>query len=277
MKPFLHKANCAFETNPDPQFFYESPHHMEAMSRLRFISQDRGINLGVITGEIGSGKTLLCKMLAKNIDYSTRIVYIPSSNISFEAILHSLIYQLTGVHKVNEYQMDRYLLLNDFQKIVNEQIINTGSHLIIILDECQMISADCLENLKCLTNSLSGQPGLSIILCGQPELNQTLKLCPTVAQRVGLMYFLPYLSEEHVGPYIHYRLSKINKVLDIEDAAIEIIYRYSKGCPREINKICKIAFEHIIHNDKSRLSAVTLEMVIEDLTKQRMSMSALKF
>ena len=133
------------------------------------------------------------------------------------------------------------------------------------------------RKLKCLTNSLSGQPGLSIILCGQPELNQTLKLCPTVAQRVGLMYFLPYLSEEHVGPYIHYRLSKINKILEIEDTAIEIIYRYSKGCPREINKICKIAFEHVIHNDKTRLTAVTLEMVIEDLTKQRMSMSALKF
>ena len=269
----LQKHNSAFETDPDPLFFYESPQHLEALSRLLFISQDRGINFGVITGQIGSGKTLVCKTLAKNLDYSSRMVYIPSSNISFEAIIDSIIFQLSGTQKAIEFQMNRYLLLNEFQRILNEQIINTGSHLIIILDECQMISPECLENLKCLTNSTTNNSGLSIILCGQPEFNNTLKSCPTVAQRVGLMYFIPYLQEEHVAPYIKHRLRQINKSMEIDENSLKRIHQFSKGCPREINKICKIAFEHIIQNKGESFSEELIELVINDIREQSLCLS----
>lgn len=266
------KSNCAFETDPDPNYFYESAQHSEAISRLQYISNDRGINIGVLTGEIGSGKTLLCKLLAQTISYSSRIVYIPSSNISYEAILDTIIYQLSGVHKAVELDMNRYLLHNEFEQVLNDYIISTGSHLIIILDECQMISVECLKNLKCLTNSNQDSSSVSLIFCGQPEFNQTLNQCPTVAQRVGLMYFLPYLKENDIAPYIEFRLKKINQEAKIHQHAVAMIYRFSRGCPREVNKICKIAYEYMELDQALCFSPELIERVISDIQAQKSCM-----
>lgn len=272
-----HKINCAFETDPDPNFFFESTQHAEAMSRLQFISQDKGINIGVLTGEIGSGKTLLCKLLARSVNYTSRIVYIPSSNISYEAILDTIIYQLSGVRKASELQMDRYLLHNEFEKILNDYIISTGSHLIVILDECQMISTECLKNLKCLTNSNQSHSSVSLIFCGQPEFNQTLNQCPTVAQRVGLMYYLPYLQEVDIAPYIEHRLNQIGRQSEIHPQAISILYRFSRGCPREVNKICKIAFEHMELENDLCFTDELIEMIISDIQEQKLCMPVQAF
>ncbi|WDE98543.1 AAA family ATPase [Lentisphaera profundi] len=277
MKPFMHKKNCAFETDPTPSCFFESPQHAEAISRLQYICTDRGINIGVITGKIGSGKTLLCKTLGQMIDYSYKLVYIPSSNISFEAILDTIIFQLSGVHKTIELKMDRYLLLSEFEKIMHETIIATGRHLIIMLDECQMISVDCLRNLKCLTNSTQNSSGVSLILCGQPEFNQTLMQCPTVAQRVGLMYFLPYLEADQIESYIRFRMNKINKEVSIDQESVDMIYGFSLGCPREINKVCKIAFEHVDEQDAVHFSHDTISLVINDIQQQKLCLSMPSF
>jgi len=271
------KLNCAFETDPDPNFFFESAQHAEAMSRLQFISQDKGINIGVLTGEIGSGKTLLCKLLARSVNYTSRIVYIPSSNISYEAILDTIIYQLSGVRKASELQMDRYLLHNEFEKILNDYIITTGSHLIIVLDECQMISTECLKNLKCLTNSNESHSSVSLIFCGQPEFNQTLNQCPTVAQRVGLMYYLPYLQEVDIAPYIEHRLNQIGRKSEIHPQAISMLYRFSRGCPREVNKICKIAFEHMELENEPCFSNELIDMIISDIQQQKLCMPVQAF
>ncbi|HAQ69920.1 MAG TPA: hypothetical protein DCR48_02990 [Flavobacteriales bacterium] len=271
------KLNCAFETDPDPNFFFESTQHAEAMSRLQFISQDKGINIGVLTGEIGSGKTLLCKLLARSVNYTSRIVYIPSSNISYEAILDTIIYQLSGVRKASELQMDRYLLHNEFEKILNDYIITTGSHLIIVLDECQMISTECLKNLKCLTNSNESHSSVSLIFCGQPEFNQTLNQCPTVAQRVGLMYYLPYLQEVDIAPYIEHRLNQIGRKSEIHPQAISMLYRFSRGCPREVNKICKIAFEHMELENEPCFSNELIDMIISDIQQQKLCMPVQAF
>ncbi|MDD7987231.1 AAA family ATPase [Lentisphaera marina] len=272
MNLIQNKINCAFETDPDPNFFYESSQHSEAISRLLYISSDRGVNIGVLTGEIGSGKTLLCKLYARSVGYSSRIVYIPSSNIPYEAILDTIIYQLSGVRKAKECNMDRYLLHNEYEKILNDYISSTGSHLIIILDECQMISTECLKNLKCLTNTQGQSSKVSLIFCGQPEFNQTLNQCPTVAQRVGLMYFLPYLKEEDIAPYISLRLNQIGKKSIIDDNAIGMIYRFSRGCPRDINKICKIAFEYMDKVETLNFSSQLIEMVINDIQQQKLCM-----
>ena len=225
-------------------------------------------------GTVSAGKTLLCKTLSKKLrhdKYAT--VYIPTVNIPFEALIDCCIHQITGSHAPLEHQGNRYLLMMEFNKVLEEHLIRSGRHLVVILDECQMLTQECLENLKCLTNSTSIGSPLTLILCGQPEFNVLLNNSPTVNQRVGLMYFLPYLSRQEIKPYIAYRLSKIGKKLILDDNALEIIFEFSKGCPREINKVCKLAYEQVESSQEVHFSVDTFSLIIDDIMEQRQLMT----
>jgi type II secretory pathway predicted ATPase ExeA len=263
-----------FEAGANPAIFYESEFHEEALARLLYITADQGMNIGVITGKIGSGKTLLCKKLCNELSHDKyATVYIPTANIPYEALIDCCLYQITGNHATAECQGNRYLLMMAFNKALEEHLLRTGRHLVIVLDECQMLNQECLENLKCLTNSSGICSPLTLILCGQPEFNALLNNSPTVNQRVGLMYFLPYLNLGEIESYISFRLRGIGKKLDLDSEALELIYEFSNGCPREINKVCKLAYQQVIQGEMVCFTEAVFKLIIDDIYEQRHMMT----
>mgnify|MGYP000243905196 CR=1 FL=1 len=143
-------------------------------------------------------------------------------------------------------------------------------HLIVLVDEAQQLGLDTLEQLKALTNIASERQNfLTLILIGQPELRERLARLPQVEQRVSLRFHLGALTETETGDYVRHRLKAAGLVGEppVDPAAVTLLHRASRGIPREINRLCKLALEHVVSHHGSRLDAAALHVVVADLRR----------
>ncbi len=235
-----------FEGTRNTKFFFVSTEHGEALSRLRYMAEDRNMGIGVLTGEIGCGKTLTRTVMEKLLDSSQfKIVSLESSDLPLSHLLVEFIDQIAG-DALELVNLSKYELLFRFRKILWGKIASKGKHLVILLDEAQQMQKETLDELKNLTNlSSEDENYLTIILLGQPELRDTLAEMPQVAQRVSLSFHLNFMRLDDVKGYVQHRLKAgghPNGKLFTKDA-LEFISKVSKGIPRNINRICNLALD----------------------------------
>lgn len=227
-----------FENVPDPRFFYPSAEHQEALLRLFYgVNSRKGAVM--LTGEVGCGKTVLSRTLIQDLPpdrYEVAVVANPSlAPIEF---LREILYQL-GQETTTESKVDLLHALND-QMVQN---LNGGKDTVVIIDEAQAIDdPDTLEELRLLLNfQLNDRFLLTLLMIGQPELGDRIARIQQLEQRIAIKYHLGPLKEEDVQSYIQTRLEKAGVTRSIfADEAIEVIYRTSRGIPREINNLCDI-------------------------------------
>lgn len=263
----MYKDFYKFKENPfsitaDPEFYFPSSHHDEAFAHLLYgIEQRKGII--VITGEIGTGKTTLCRALINRIDSDTKTALILNPNFSDVQLL-KLIVKDFGIKGNFKNKFDIIDTLNTF---LIEQATH-GYNVVLIIDEAQNLEIKQLEQIRLLSNlETEKQKLLQIILVGQPELCDVLKL-PSLRQlnqRIGVRYHIMPLEREEVHDYVRHRLQiatganhKRNGIA-FTDQAMDAIYQISLGTPRMINILCDRALlagytleshtidEHIIH------------------------------
>lgn len=222
-----------FNVTPDPRFIYFSRHHLEALSALLYgIESRRGFI--EITGEIGAGKTTLCRTLLKEIQGRAHSAFIFNPRLSEMEILQVIVEDL-GVVPNGRRRKDYFDSLNRFLL----QELEKGNNAVLIIDEAQNLSPRALEQIRLLSNlETTREKLLQIVLVGQPELRALLAR-PELAQlrqRITVRYHLPALSLEETGKYIAHRL----RVAGSEERlftpeAVERIYERSNGIPRLIN------------------------------------------
>lgn len=240
-KEFYHLRESPFNVTSDPDFFFSSAHHIEAFSHLFYgIEQRKGII--VITGEIGTGKTTLCRMLLNRLEKNVKTALI--LNPSFSAIqLLQIILKDLGIEGNFRNKFTLVNALNDFLL----QETSQGNNVVIIIDEAQNLSVRQLEQIRLLSNlETQKEKLLQIVLIGQPELAEKLKLSSLrqLNQRITVRYHIMPLSKEELREYIHHRLKiaqdpgNSNGRIQFTDPAIELIYERSKGTPRMINILC---------------------------------------
>lgn len=258
-----------FESNSETQFFYESEAHGEALARLIYLVSDRGMGMGAMTGEIGSGKTMILNVLSSRLrqDLYT-MIKIHTAHLPFERILMEINHQLRGAED-ETLNDDKYYLLKEFEKLMNEKIGAEGKHLILVLDEAQFLSEQCLEELKCLTNYNQQQPLLTVILSGQPELKPKLSALPQIFQRLGMFCHLNNLGQEDIKPYLQHRLKTagVDGTEIFDDGIIDPLFSFSGGCPRQINRVCKLAVDRACLMKKERVDTEMIQMIISDIEK----------
>jgi general secretion pathway protein A len=260
-----------FEAIADPGFFFESHAHGEALARLLYFAADRGMGLAALTGEIGAGKTITLNALKGKLRPDLYVtVEIKTANLGFEDILIHLNASLQGSVAATRHS-SRYELTLEFQRLMQEKVIRYGRHCLVMVDEAQMLAPDVLDGLRGLTNyNEPGQAALSIVLSGQPEMKSVLRALPQVYQRVGLFYHLDYLSRDEVLPYLQHRLLKAGatepEVFDGD--CLSPLFDFSRGCPRQINRICKLAVDRTCLLRESRIHAKLLQLIISDFEKQ---------
>jgi len=246
-----------------------------ALERLFYIVEDGDMHFGLLTGDIGCGKTITRLVFKKKLlGQSYELVDLENANLSFPFLLLEVLQCLGAADSFTERPIDPsalYYLLREFKQVLKNRIHAKGKRLLIMLDEAQQLDRQTLIELKNLTNiTLDGQCPVTIILIGQPDLRDLVKTLPQVDQRISLRYHLPPLRPQEIGDYVRHRLAVAgNPRPDIftSDAA-DSLHRITGGVPREINRVCKLALARACTLKSRMVDGAMLESIALDLRRQ---------
>ena len=240
---YWHFLDLPFKIFPSGDTYFPSSTHEEARARIFQAIRTRK-RIVLIAGKAGSGKTTLWQKIRgdlENYDISFSMGVVENPMGDFRDI----------VKEISDNMGLSFSSHNDSGEVLGAlkdklcDNVEKGSTNIWLIDECQAIKdGDIWERLRLLTNwSWNGSPVLTLFLLGQPEVVPIIREKEGFTQRIGAFYFLGSLSVEETGSYIEYHLKKVNADnpdIFTEDA-VQMIYRYSGGLPRNINHICDAA------------------------------------
>jgi putative secretion ATPase (PEP-CTERM system associated) len=226
-----------FLMTPDARMFYASSVHSRAHAHLVYgLAQREGFV--VITGEVGAGKTTLVERLCGELDPETYIIArIMTSQVSGEDLLR-LVADAFGVPSDGT----KAALLRDIIAALRAGDAAGRRHLLIV-DEAQGLPPSALEELRMLSNvTENGRAFLQIILIGQPQLRRTIASpdLDQLRQRVLASFHLGALSREETAAYVEHRMRAVgwDGIPAWEPGALDLVYRYTGGIPRRINRLC---------------------------------------
>jgi general secretion pathway protein A len=238
-----------FNITPDPRFLYLSPTHQEALQHLKYgVNQKKGFI--VLVGEVGCGKTTLCRRFLNEIDpekFDTALILNP--RVTETQMLKAILTEL-GETKLARSQND---LVAQMNRVLLDRI-GKGRDIVLIIDEAQNLSFEVLEQIRLLSNlETDRQKLLQIVLMGQPELKDLLarEELRQLRQRILVHYELHPLSQTDMAHYIQHRLSLAgsNGRPSFTRWALRTLHKGSGGVPRLVNNLC----------DKALLSAFIRE------------------
>jgi general secretion pathway protein A len=237
-----------FNITSDPNFLFLSRVHKEAFSHLLYGIRERKGFLE-ITGEIGAGKTTLCRALLSQLDRKTKTAFIFNSTLPELQLLQAILEDY-GIIVKGRSKVSMLRQLNSF--LIEE--LSRGNNVVLIIDEAQNLKTSILEEIRMLSNLETDKEKLfQIILVGQPELRNKLNSpeLKQLRQRISVRFHITPLESDEIEKYIYHRLTVAGSTGRIAflPEAIDCIYRFSGGIPRIINTVC----------DKSLLAAYVAE------------------
>jgi len=261
-KDFYELTRTPFDITPDPSSFFPSPGHKEALANL-FYGVVRRKGFTALTGEVGTGKTLLLSCLLGLLkSVQVAVGYIVNTRLAPGEFLRYMVHDL----QVPTQAKDKSELLLDFNKYLIERN-RRGSTTALVVDEAHALEWDVLEEIRLLGNLETAREKLvQIVLVGQPELDTKLDSpeLRQLKQRIMLRCKLEPLRDAETRSYIERRLlaagAKPDKV-SFPDRTVELIYLYSSGIPRVINTIC----ENALVIGCAQRSRVIIPSIIEEV------------
>ena len=265
-KSFYNLQRNPFEITPDPSFLFPTTRHNEALASLYYgVTAHRGFV--VLTGEVGTGKTLILRSLLgllQRRDVAFALIFNPSlSPLEFMRYIASDF----GLPVTGKAKDELIHVLNDFLLQQHEK----GLTSLLVVDEAHLLSPELLEEVRLLTNlETSQQKLLQIVLAGQPEFDQILDSheLRQLKQRITLRCHLEALSLQQTKDYMGRRLSIAGADAGSQifsEAAVEAVFRHSRGIPRLINTICESALLAGYAKQEATISPEIIDGVARDL------------
>jgi len=256
-------AERPFSIAPDPHYLYMSARHKEAMAHLTYGLSQGGCFI-VLTGEVGTGKTTLCRNLLGDLPDDVDVALILNANINEQELLQTVCDELKISYQENDSQKQ---LLDK----INAHLLSgfaENRQTVLIIDEAQLLSRDVLEQIRLLTNlETTKSKLLQIILIGQPELNDLLSRndLRQLAQRVTARYHLGALDRSEIEDYVNFRLNVAGcrKPLFTKQALGQL-HRSTEGIPRRINVLA----DHALLSAYSKTDLVVDAKSVKGATKE---------
>src|SRR5258706_2478672 len=251
-------AEAPFSIAPDPRYLYLSQRHQEALAHLLYgVNGDGGFVL--LTGEVGAGKTTVCRCLLQQIPASCDVAYVFNPNLTVGELFSTICVEFgIAVPPGN-------VSVKVFVDCINAYLLDAhakGRHTVLIIDEAQNLSAVVLEQLRLLTNLETNERKLlQIILLGQPELASVLERpeLRQLRQRIVARYHLGPLTQPEVAAYVRHRLEIAGAQRQLfPETLMGRVYRLSGGVPRVINLLCDRALLGTYVQEKERVDRATL-------------------
>jgi len=269
-----------FEEASDTRFFFESEGHREALDRMLYVVNDRNMNIGLLTGEIGSGKTLTRNVLFNSLPQRQfEIIDFENSNYPFADLLFDVVSRIASEHPhappdgEREFpgRGDKFSLMRLFRAQLEHLCNEEKRHLVLLFDEAQQMDNAALDEVKNFTNFSSREEHfLTVFFVGQPELREKIKRLRQLDQRIFLRYHLNNLDFNNTVGYIDHRLKVAGKAKDsvFNESTHELIFRATGGVPREINRLCKLSLQHGFAHDLSTISSDDIQVILDDMKVQ---------
>jgi general secretion pathway protein A len=257
-----------FSIAPDPRYLFMSERHREALAHLLYGIR-KGAGFVLLTGEIGTGKTTICRCLLEQLPADTRVAYIINPRLSALELLATICGEFgipcpegnsskLFIDRLNAFLLDSHA---------------SGRQTVLIIDEAQNLSADVLEQIRLLTNlETNRRKLLQIILIGQPELRALLARpdLRQLAQRITARYHLQALSKREISSYVSHRLAVagVRRPL-FPPRLISSVFRLSGGIPRRINILCDRALMGAYVQGRERVTGRILSRAAREVWPQR--------
>ena len=262
---FFNLREHPFSLTPDPRFLFLSPQHEEALSHLLYGIQERK-GFIEITGEVGTGKTILCRALLDRLDTTVSAALIFNSYLTELELLQAITSDF-GVHCAETTRKGYIDALNQY--LLHE--FTAGRNAVVLIDEAQNLEPRVLEQLRMLSN-LETERGklLQVVLVGQPELRDRLATpqMRQLEQRIAVRFHIQGLTRRETYQYIAHRLSVAGaaNAVTFSRRALAMIYRYCAGIPRRINLLCDRLLITAYVRNTHRITARIVRQSVHDLS-----------
>jgi general secretion pathway protein A len=253
-----------FQLVPNPAYLFLSSSHEEAIAHLNY-ALSHGDGFVEITGEVGTGKTTLCRAFLEDLDKDSEVAYIFNPQLNQLELLKTINDEF-GISSKADNTKDLIDTLNGFLMEKKSQKKNV----ILLIDEAQNLNKEVLEQLRLLSNlETSTSKLLQIILVGQPELHTMLDSYDLrqLRQRITLSWYLTPLSRKETKAYIRHRVSIASKKTEdkFTQSAYDLIYKYSGGIPRLINIACDRALLTAFGDNRRKVTGSIAGSAIREL------------
>ena len=260
--PYFGLKSEPFSIAPDPRYLFMSERHREALAHLLY-GLGGGGGFVLLSGEIGTGKTTVCRLFLEQIPKDCNVAYIFNPKLTVIELLQSICDEFHIPVPAKELPPT----VKDYLDPLNEFLLQAhaaGRNNVLIIDEAQNLSAEVLEQLRLLTNlETSERKLLQIVLIGQPELRSMLARpeLEQLAQRVIARYHLGALTPAETAHYVRHRLevAGLSRPLPFERKALQRVHDLSRGVPRRINLLCDRALLGAFANSQAAVDRATVD------------------
>ncbi len=257
-----------FESVPDPDFFYESPIHREALAAITYaVDNDKGII--VVTGGVGTGKTTIARYYMKTLSSNVHGIYV---DYPFESLYALMRFLALNVGLRKDEIPDTVIELSARLKDKLLELSESKGKVVLIIDESQHLSRECLEYIRLLSNlSYDNERLINIVLIGQNELLEKLnsKELRQLKQRVSVWVTISPFNMEQTYNYIKHRILLAGSYDNpFTSGALKFIYRKSNGIPRLINMICDCALLAGYTENKRKISSRLVRKALKETSLQ---------
>ena len=256
-----------FAITPDPAFVFLSPRHQDALAHLLYgVGQGGGGGFVQLTGEVGTGKTTLCRCLLEQTPENSRIALILNPALTPAELVAAI---------CDELSVDTFMCDGSLKQLVdrlNAFLLDSharGERVVVVIDEAQNLSRDALEQVRLLTNLETDKDKLlQIVLLGQPELRDLLGQdnLRQLAQRITARYHLTPLNQAETISYVRHRLAVAgSKHSPFSLRSLKTLFKRSAGVPRLINIVADRALVAAYAGDKQQINAAMINTAADEV------------